>query len=146
MLSVLLRVVNEVLGLLGQPPPLGLLLLQSRLGLLALVDLHPCEQQAKQERLQGQDVQQYRNVIQSLQRHREKDYVGGGIDRIHQGVTFGETTEESGRDGTPGEVSSPPLSACGAQFAAVRGGKGGTGRMCEREKQLTSKCIMGEGS
>lgn len=70
---VLLLVVDEVLDLLGKPPLLGLLLLQGLLCLLALVDLHPGERQTEQQRLQGQDVQEDGDVIQSLRRERERE-------------------------------------------------------------------------
>lgn len=65
--SVLLQVVHQLLGLLGQPPLLHLLLLQRLLRPLTLVDLHPGKRQTQQEGLQGQDVEEDRNIVQSLE-------------------------------------------------------------------------------
>lgn len=64
--SVFLQVVHELLRPLGEPPLLSLLLLQSRLLLLALVDLHPGKRQTQHEGLQRQDVQEDGDVVQSL--------------------------------------------------------------------------------
>ena len=66
--SVFLQVVDELLRPLGQLPLLSLLLLQGLLGFLALVDLHPGERQTQEQRLQGEDVQQDGDVVQSLRR------------------------------------------------------------------------------
>lgn len=68
--SVFLRLIEELLGLLGQPLLLSLLLLQGRLGFLTLVDLHSCKPQTQQECLQGQDVQEDGDVVQSLETDR----------------------------------------------------------------------------
>lgn len=65
--SVLLQVVEELLGLLGQLPPLSLpLFLQSLLCFFTLVHLHPREGQTQQQCLQGQDVKQEGDIVQNL--------------------------------------------------------------------------------
>lgn len=64
--SVFLLIINELLRLLGQPPPLSLLLLQGLLCFLTLVDLHPGERQTQQQCLQAQDVQEDGDIVQSL--------------------------------------------------------------------------------
>lgn len=64
--SVFLQVVDELLRPLGEPPLLSLPFLQGRLLLLALVDLHPGKRQTQHEGLQGQDVQEDGDVVQSL--------------------------------------------------------------------------------
>jgi len=64
--SVFLLVVEEVLRALGQLPALLLLQLHRRLHLAALVDLHRGEAQAQHQRLEGQDVEEQRHVVQRL--------------------------------------------------------------------------------
>lgn len=68
--SVVFLVVNELLCLLREPPPLSLLLLQGLICFLTLVDLHPGECQTQQQCLQGEDVQEDGDVVQSLRIER----------------------------------------------------------------------------
>lgn len=69
--SVFLQVVEELLRLLCQLPLRFPLLLQGRICFLTLVDLHPGERQTQQHCLQGQDVQEDRDIVQNLKRHRQ---------------------------------------------------------------------------
>lgn len=65
-MSVFFQVVDEFLRLLGQPPLLSLLLLEGSFCFLALVDLHSSEAQTQEQCLQGQDVKEKGDVVQSL--------------------------------------------------------------------------------
>lgn len=64
--SVVLLVVYEILGLLGELLLLLLLLLQLLVQFVTLVDFHSGKPQTQHQCLQGQDVQEEGDVIQSL--------------------------------------------------------------------------------
>lgn len=71
--SVVLLVVYELLCPLCESAPLLPLPLQSLLRLFALVNLHSGKRQTQQQRLQRQNVEQHRDVVQGLEEKRRED-------------------------------------------------------------------------
>lgn len=67
--SVVLLVINERLRLLCEFPLHLHLLFQSCFCFLTLIDFHSRKRQTQHKRLQCQDVQQHRHIIQSLSTH-----------------------------------------------------------------------------